>query len=255
MYSAFQLSPSKHFILPICQPQSGLEYSDPETSSFSLITMIRSAGFEVLLFASYSSMIMAVPTGTAIMYPEVHPGPGLPSLASLNLTSADPYLMEQYIGEIDALKRFSTDSKKTKLTLHFRRHFRDGKTIQHWKTIYQLLHPRTHRFTIPYCMQKLSIQTWVDGMWGSLAVAGSICAPLGRWQSGRDVSLDTQLRLTDMTLLAIPWLKVFLCTEGWRSSEVSIGVTWTIQNCKYGGAQAARRIPCLENRPALIVSL
>ena len=44
--------------------------------------------------------INALPAETAKVYPEVIPGPGLPSLASLGLTSADLYTMTPEFGDL-----------------------------------------------------------------------------------------------------------------------------------------------------------
>lgn len=52
--------------------------------------MAKSMIFSVIL---HVSLALSKPTSVARNYPEVIPGPGMPSLASLNLTSADLYNM------------------------------------------------------------------------------------------------------------------------------------------------------------------
>ncbi|CZR57667.1 uncharacterized protein PAC_07556 [Phialocephala subalpina] len=62
--------------------------------------------FALLLATIGFKVITALPATTAAqLYPEVIPGPGLPSLASLNLTSAQLYTMPSPISSISLLNR------------------------------------------------------------------------------------------------------------------------------------------------------
>jgi hypothetical protein len=72
----------------------------------------------VLLTLSFTAIILATPiSSTTTTYPEVIPNPLLPSLASLNLTSADLYTMD-YHTTLSLTSR-SADSLESLLTPRF----------------------------------------------------------------------------------------------------------------------------------------
>ncbi|KAF9531290.1 hypothetical protein CPB83DRAFT_849704 [Crepidotus variabilis] len=61
-----------------------------------------------ILFTSFAILIAGVHAGPTL-YPEVIPGPGLPSLASLNLTSKDLHTMKPQFSSSSALESRSAD--------------------------------------------------------------------------------------------------------------------------------------------------
>ena len=62
--------------------------------------MAKSMFLSTAILLAIFNGINALPAETAKVYPEVIPGPGLPSLASLGLTSADLYTMTPEFGDL-----------------------------------------------------------------------------------------------------------------------------------------------------------